>query len=76
MGNNIVSAIPSVLTRFLSSVWNLIGNIPYRVFFVISIILSGHYFINDGPGVLRFYVRNTPNRLFHNRVSRLLTIFL
>ena len=71
MGNNIVSAIPSVLTRFLSSVWNLIGNIPYGVFFVISIILSGHYFINDGPGVLRFYVRNTPNRLFRNRVFSL-----
>jgi predicted PurR-regulated permease PerM len=50
----------------------MVGNLPYAVFFVISIILSGFYFINDGPAVMKFFVKNTPSRKFRNRVMTLL----
>jgi predicted PurR-regulated permease PerM len=50
----------------------MVGNLPYWVFFVICIILSGFYFINDGPAVLKFFVKNTPNKTFRNRVFTLL----
>ena len=72
MGQTLVKNIPQLISSSLSAVWKLVGNLPYAVFFVISIILSGFYFINDGPSVLKFFVKNTPNRKFRNRVFTLL----
>ena len=72
MGQTVVKNVPQVISSALSAVWKLVGNLPYGVFFVISIILSGFYFINDGPTVMKFFVKNTPNRKFRNRVFTLL----
>jgi predicted PurR-regulated permease PerM len=72
IGQNIVAAIPTFIRTSLSKIWSLIGNLPYAIFFVISIMLSGFYFINDGPAVLKFFARNTPNRKFRNRVFGLI----
>ena len=72
MGQTIVKSVPQVVSSTLSAVWKLVGNLPYGIFFVISIILSGFYFINDGPSVLKLFVKNTPNRKFRNRVFTLL----
>ena len=72
MGQTVVKNIPQLISSSLSSLWKLVGNLPYAVFFVISILLSGFYFINDGPAVLKIFVKNTPNRKFRNRVFTLL----
>ena len=72
MGQTIVKNIPAILSSAASSVGKLLGNLPYAVFFVISILLSGFYFINDGPAVMKFFVKNTPNKKFRNRVFTLL----
>ena len=72
MGQTVVKSIPQVISSTLAAVWKLVGNLPYGVFFVISIILSGFYFINDGPSVLKIFVKNTPNRKFRNRIFTLL----
>ena len=72
MGQTIVKSIPQVVSTALSAVWKLVGNLPYGVFFVISILLSGFYFINDGPSVMKLFVKNTPNRKFRNRIFTLL----
>lgn len=72
MGQTVVKSIPQIVSSALSSVWKMVGNLPYTVFFVISIILSGFYFINDGPAVMKFFVKNTPSRKFRNRVMTLL----
>ena len=72
MGQTVVKSIPQVVSSTLSAVWKMVGNLPYAIFFVISIILSGFYFINDGPAVMKFFVKNTPNRKFRNRVMTLL----
>ena len=72
VGQNIVAAIPTFIRTSLSTIWKLIGNLPYAIFFVISIMLSGFYFINDGPQVLKFFAKNTPNRKFRNRVFGLI----
>ena len=61
---NMVAKIPAVLSAVLAAIWGLIGNIPYGIFVVICVILSGYYFINDGSKVLRFYMKNVPNRQF------------
>jgi len=72
MGQTVVKSIPQIISSTLSTVWELVGNLPYAVFFVISILLSGFYFINDGPAVMKIFVKNTPNRQFRNRVFTLL----
>ena len=72
MGQTIMKNVPQLISSALSAVWKLIGNLPYAVFFVISILLSGFYFINESPVVLKFFVKNTPNRKFRNRVFTLL----
>jgi predicted PurR-regulated permease PerM len=72
MGQTVVKSIPQIVSSALSSVWKMVGNLPYAVFFVISIILSRFYFINDGPAVMKFFVKNTPSRKFRNRVMTLL----
>ncbi|MCR5288094.1 MAG: AI-2E family transporter, partial [Saccharofermentans sp.] len=72
IGQNVVAAIPTFIRTSLSKIWKLIGNLPYAIFFVISIMLSGYYFINDGPTVLKFFAKNTPNRKFRSRVFGLI----
>lgn len=72
MGQTVVKNIPQIISSALSTVGKLVGNLPYAIFFVISIILSGFYFINDGPAVMKFFVKNTPNRSFRNRIITLL----
>ena len=72
MGQTVVKNVPQIVSAAFAKVWNLIGNLPYAVFFVISIVLSGFYFIYEGPVVMKFFVRNTPNRKFRNRVFTLL----
>jgi len=72
MGQTIIKNIPSFINSTFSAVGKLVGNLPYGVFFVISILLSGFYFINDGPAVMKFFVKNTPNKKFRNRVFTLL----
>lgn len=72
IGANLVAAIPTFVRSTISAIWKFIGNLPYAIFFVISIILSGFYFINDGPSVLKFFAKNTPNRKFRNRVFELI----
>lgn len=59
-----MSAIPTLISTFLSSILSMVSSIPYWVFVVICVILSGYYFINDGYHVLRFYMKNVPNRAF------------
>ena len=72
MGQTLVKSVPQIISSTLSSVWKLVGNLPYGVFFIISILLSGFYFINDGPTVMKAFVKNTPNRKFRNRIFTLL----
>ena len=72
MGQTVVKNIPQMISVALSKIGSLLGNLPYGIFFIISIILSGFYFINDGPSVMKFFVKNTPNRKFRNRIFTLL----
>ena len=72
MGQTVVKNIPQTISAALSKIGSLLGNLPYGIFFIISIILSGFYFINDGPSVMKFFVKNTPNRKFRNRIFTLL----
>lgn len=59
-----MSALPALISSFLSSVLSMVSSIPYWIFVIICVILSGYYFINDGYHVLRFYMKNVPNRAF------------
>ena len=59
-----MSALPALISTFLGSILSMVSSIPYWVFVIICVILSGYYFINDGYHVLRFYMRNVPNRAF------------
>ena len=72
MGQTIIKNVPSFINSTFAAVGKLVGNLPYGVFCVISILLSGFYFINDGPAVMKFFVKNTPNKKFRNRVFTLL----
>ncbi|MBR2992574.1 MAG: AI-2E family transporter [Clostridiales bacterium] len=72
MGQTLAKNIPTFVSGAFSKLWKLVGNLPYGVFVVICVILSGFYFINDAPAVLKFYVRNTPNKTFRNRIFTLL----
>lgn len=64
--------IPSLLTGIWTAFWNMIGNIPYGIFVVISVILSGYYFINEGPAVLKSYLKTVPNKSFRMKSVSLL----
>ena len=63
----IIAKIPQFVQSLISGIWGMFNNLPYAIFTVVSIILSGFYFINDGPQVLRFYVKNIPSKKFRNR---------
>ncbi len=68
----IIAKIPQFVQGLIAWIWGLFNHAPYVIFFIVSIILSGFYFINDGPKVLRFYVKNTPSRKFRNRAFSLI----
>lgn len=72
MGQTLAKNIPTFVSGAFTKIWKLIGNLPYGVFVVICVILSGFYFINDAPAVLKFYVKNTPNKTFRTRIFTLL----
>ena len=71
-GNKIVDSVPDILTKVVSFTWNLAGDIPYAIFVVICVILSGYYFISDGPTVMKSYLRNTPNKIFRRKSVELI----
>lgn len=55
---------PGIASTAASSIWSFIGNLPYAVFALISVILSGYYFLADGPKVLMMYMKSVPNKSF------------
>ena len=59
--------IPDLVTSAVSSIWSLLGNVPYGIFVVICVFMSGYYFISDGPNVLKMYIRSVPNQSFRRR---------
>ncbi len=61
---SLMEQIPDVLSKTVSSLWSIIGNIPYGIFVVISVFMSGFYFISDGPTVLKGYMKTVPNHTF------------
>lgn len=65
--NNLIKAIPSILSKLVASLWNFIGSLPAVLFSVICVILSGYYFISDGPEVTKFYLANVPHRSFRKK---------
>ena len=62
-----VRTLPSILSSFIASILSMVSSIPYWIFVIVCVILSGYYFINDGPSVLRFYMRNVPNKAFRTK---------
>ncbi len=65
--NDSVQALPSLISSLISSLLSMVSSIPYGIFVVVCVLLSGYYFINDGHSVLRFYMRNVPNKAFRNK---------
>lgn len=63
----LMARIPDIISTTVASVWNIIGNIPYGIFVVISIFMSGFYFISDGPYVLKAYMKTIPNHSFRRK---------
>ena len=61
---SLMAQAPDILSKTVSSIWSIIGNIPYALFVIISVFMSGFYFISDGPTVLKAYIRNVPNHSF------------
>lgn len=61
---SIMEELPTILSKTVTSVWSIIGNIPYGLFVVICVFMSGYYFISDGPTVLKAYIKTVPNHSF------------
>ncbi|MBR1798208.1 MAG: AI-2E family transporter [Clostridiales bacterium] len=61
---DLVARIPGIVSKAVSSIWSIVGSIPYWIFVIISIMLSGYYFISDGPYVMKMYMKNVPNKSF------------
>ena len=59
-----LNRIPEFIGKAVSSIWSIIGNIPYAIFVVISVFMSGYYFLSDGPNVLKMYMKSVPNHSF------------
>lgn len=60
----VIEQLPTIVSKTVSSIWSIIGNIPYAIFVVISVFMSGYYFISDGPTVLKAYIKTVPNHSF------------
>ncbi|MCR5804736.1 MAG: AI-2E family transporter [Clostridia bacterium] len=65
--NNLIKAVPSLLSKLVSALWNFVGSLPAVLFSIICVILSGYYFISDGPEVTKFYLNNVPNKSFRKK---------
>lgn len=61
---NSISAIPTIISAILSSVLSMVSSIPYWIFVIICVLMSGYYFIYDGYHVLRSYAKSLPNKEF------------
>ena len=61
---SLMEQLPNIISKTVSSIWSVIGNIPYAIFVVISVFMSGYYFISDGPTVLKGYMKTVPNHSF------------
>lgn len=70
--SGILNYLPDVITGFVSKIFSAIGNIPYAIFLVISVMLSGYYFLKDTPNILRLYYKAVPNRNFRKKFLSLL----
>lgn len=64
---DIAARVPTVVSSAITWVWNLIGDLPVALFVIICVILSGYYFISDGPAVMKFYLKSVPNKSFRKR---------
>ncbi|MBR6881236.1 MAG: AI-2E family transporter [Clostridiales bacterium] len=69
---NLADQAPAIISAIFASIWRIIGNIPYGIFVVICVILSGYYFINDAHRVMKFYMKNVPNKSFRHKSLKLL----
>lgn len=65
--SSILEQLPDFISKTVSSIWSIIGNIPYAIFVIISVFMSGYYFISDGPTVLKAYMNTVPNHDFRRR---------
>ncbi|MCR5618332.1 MAG: AI-2E family transporter [Clostridiales bacterium] len=65
--HNAIKAIPSILSRLVTALWNFVGSLPAVLFSIICVILSGYYFISDGPEVTKFYLKNVPHKSFRKK---------
>lgn len=68
----VLQKVPGFITSIFTGIWSMIENLPYGIFVVICIILSGYYFINDGPNVLKAYLKRVPNKSFRMKSVSLL----
>lgn len=55
------------IESFGGSLFSLIGSLPFILFCVIAVIMSGFYFITDGKKLMQFFVRNIKSRRFRHR---------
>lgn len=62
--SDFLNKVPEIIGKAVSSIWGIIGNIPYAIFVIISVFMSGYYFLSDGPHVLRMYMKTVPNQSF------------
>ena len=65
--HNAVKAIPSILSSIVAALWKFVGSLPTVMFSIICVILSGYYFISDGPVVMKFYLKNVPHKSFRKK---------
>lgn len=72
LANNAIKFIPTILTSVITWVWDVIGSLPTVLFIIICVILSGYYFISDGPAVAKLIFKNVPNKAFRKQSFSLL----
>ncbi|MCQ2466357.1 MAG: AI-2E family transporter [Clostridia bacterium] len=72
LANNAMKFIPTVLTSTITFVLDIISSLPTVLFIVICVILSGFYFINDGPSVAKLYLKSVPNKDFRKKSFNLI----
>lgn len=70
--NSAIAAIPTIVSSVGSWILDTIQSLPYAIFAIICVILSGYYFINDGPEVMKFYLKSIPNKSFRKKSLSLL----
>ncbi|MBO7449684.1 MAG: AI-2E family transporter [Clostridiales bacterium] len=65
--HNMIKAIPDILSKVVAALWKFVGSLPMIVFSIVCVILSGYYFISDGPEVAKFYMKNVPHKSFRKK---------